>query len=99
MKLDLNFLITGLDGNPISEKFDHSHVGAIVANALAYVSKPVDGMSALKRMTIAQELYKKNPVEIDKEEAKGIKTLISIESGFPPITVNLVHEAINKLLE
>lgn len=99
MKLDLNFLVNGLDGNPMQGTFDQTHLGAIVANALAFTPKPIEGLSPFKRTLLAQELYKKLPIELTKEEAKGIKSLISVENGFVPITVSLVHEEINKILE
>lgn len=100
MKLDLNFILKGLNGEPISGQFDNVHAGAIVANALAYNSVKLDNLpSSIKRFTLAQELYKQMPIEVDSSEAKDIKILISQANGFPPITVSQIHEVIDKLLE
>lgn len=99
MKLDLNFIINGLDGKPLQGHFEHVHLGAIVANALAFTPKSIDGLPPLKRTILAQDLYKMLPVELTTEEAKGIKALFTIENGFAPITISLVHESINKILE
>lgn len=99
MKLDLNFIINGLDGKPLTGTFDQIHVGAIVANSLAFTPKVIDGLPPLRRTILAQDLYKQMPVELTAEEAKAIKSLCTVENGFPPITVSLIHEAINKILE
>lgn len=98
MKLDLNFVLKGLDGQPMQGPFEATHAGAIVAQALAYNNAQID-IAALKRFILAQELYKKMPVEVDSADLKGIKNLISQQNGFPPVTISQVHEVIDKLLE
>lgn len=100
MKLDLNFILIGLDGQPSKGTFDTTHAGAVVAATLAYLPKQHSEVSPLKRTIIAQELYKKNPVEVEKHELKGIREIINWpDAGFSPIILMQVNEVIDKLLE
>lgn len=102
MKLDLNFLIKGLDGSPLNfpgAKPDDVHAGAIVAHQLAF-ARVQSPLSPLKRMSLAQKLYERQPVEVTTEEAGQIKDLVSnFEGGLPPNTIAQVIEVIAKASE
>lgn len=100
MKLDLNFILLGLDGNPSKGTFDNTHAGAVVGQTLAYLPKQHPEISPMKRTIIAQELYKKNPVEIEKHDLKAVREILNWpDAGFSPIILMQVNEAIDKLLE
>lgn len=100
MKIDLNFPITGLNGEPIQGKFDDTHAGAILAATLAYLPKQHPEISAMKRTIIAHELYKRNPVEVDKDELNAIREIVSWqETNYSPIIAIQILEAINKVQE
>lgn len=100
MKLDLNFILNNIKGEPATGVFDQVHAGAVVGSTLAYVSRQHPEMSPMKRTVIGQALYKKEIVEVDKSELNAIKEIIRWpESGYSPIIISQIDEAIDKLFQ
>lgn len=98
MKLDLNFMLNGIDGKPLEGVFENIHCGAVVGRMLCYIQKQFPEMSHMKRTVIGMALYKKEVVEIDEADLKAIKIIISSpEAGFSPIILYQLENELAKL--
>ena len=73
MKLNLNFPIKGLDGQPLKDK-DNKEIFAcqLLANQIA--NRP--NGDVLKLFGWAQKLYNKVPLSLDKSDEKTLRELI-----------------------
>lgn len=73
MKLDLNFILKGLDGKEIVGNNWDVNAGMVLANRIAATNKSAD---ILKWLTWAQDLYKQKPIDISENERNEIKEFV-----------------------
>lgn len=90
MKLDFNFPIKNLKGEPI----DNSNAGDILSNFLAQLNKG----NSLKLWDWAQKIYKKEELEIDRTDAEVLQGLVESSEALPNITKAQIIEVIKKEL-
>ena len=73
MKLNLNFPIKGLNGQPLKDHEDKEiNAGQLLANQIA--SKPTGDV--MKLFGWAQKLYNKEALSLDKSDEKTLRELI-----------------------
>jgi hypothetical protein len=74
MKLDLNFELKNLEGQPI----ENANVGKLIANTLISETKG----DALKYFDWANKLYAGKTLDIDLSDAEVLKNFIKNHEGF-----------------
>lgn len=78
MKLDLNFQFEGIEllgfsKEAAAESEDAMHVGRVLSTVLA---KSTESDNCIKFFDWALDLYKKKPIEIDKQDAEILKKFV-----------------------
>lgn len=91
MTFDPNFILKGLDGNPLRGHEDDIHAGKVLANFLFYGKE-----SRLKFHTWAMKLYNQEPIELDESDRKLLIDFLE-RSGAPAVTYVPLMEILTKL--
>lgn len=91
MKLDLNFILKGLDGKEVEGLMHQVHAGMLIGNMMASSNKSAD---ILKWMGWAQELYKKKAIEISENEKNEIKAFVQDHQALTILCKMQIIEAI-----
>lgn len=91
IRLDLNFILKGLDGKEIEGNMAQVHAGMLIGNLMASSNKSSD---ILKWMGWAQGLYNKKAIEISDNERREIKAFIENNESITILCKVQIIEAI-----
>lgn len=109
MKFNPNFILKGLDGNPLNfgegTTEEDTHAGKILAKRMFFSPNQSNPMAAamlsedpIKFHTWAVKLYNKQEIDIDKSDVQRIKNLIK-QSDLLPVAAAPLLEMLNDLKE